>query len=49
MDTKEIARLLGAKGGQKTRELYGTNHYREAQKKGVEARKRRKKLSTDKI
>ena len=33
---------LGRKGGQKTYQLHGADHYREMQKKGVETKRKRK-------
>ena len=36
---------LGKRGGQKTSKLYGPDHYREMQRKGVENRKKKKLAS----
>lgn len=47
MNKSEIAKLLGAAGGSKTAALYGKNHYKEAQKLSVLAKKAKKEnLST---
>ena len=39
---KKIAKQLGSHGGSKTFKLYGSDHYRDLQKKGTEAKKRKK-------
>jgi hypothetical protein len=45
-DYKDIAKMLGRKGGLKTKENLGKNHYRKMAKKSAEVR-RKKSLSPD--
>jgi general stress protein YciG len=42
-DTKEIAKLLGQRGGLKTKQKYGKKHYKEMSKKGLAKRWGKKK------
>ncbi len=39
---KGIASQLGSRGGNKTLQKYGPDHFRELQRKGTEAKKRKK-------
>ncbi|MBV5342533.1 hypothetical protein JZU68_02600 [bacterium] len=39
---RKIAMDLGSRGGTKTLQKYGSDHFRMLQKKGVEAKKRKK-------
>jgi hypothetical protein len=41
--TKDIAKLLGARGGNKTKEKYGTSHYSDIVKKRWAKEKAKKK------
>lgn len=38
MEINEAAQLLGKKGGNTTKKKYGSKHYSEAGKKGMDAR-----------
>jgi len=40
-DTQNIAALLGQRGGQKTKEKYGTDHYKKMAQKSAEARRKK--------
>ena len=42
MDISEIAKTLGKRGGDKTKEKYGTEHFKRLSQKGVEARTKKK-------
>lgn len=42
MEEKITPSDLGRRGGQKTYNLHGSEHYREMQRKGVENRRKRK-------
>ncbi len=39
------AKQLGSRGGKKTAALYGADHYREMQRKGIETKLKRKKIA----
>ena len=45
MNNSDIAKLLGKQGGKTTLKLYGSDHYRNMQKRGVENRNKRKLAS----
>jgi len=42
-ELKNIARALGKRGGLKTSKRYGSDYYRQLQKKSTEAKKNKKK------
>lgn len=44
MDNKEIAKKLGAVGGNITKERYGSEHYREIAKKSHQKRRENKRM-----
>ena len=44
MKIENAAILLGKKGGEKTKEIYGVEHFFEIQKKSVKSRKHNKRL-----
>lgn len=41
-DIKEVIKIIGKRGGEKTKNLYGISHYRKMQIKSVESKKRKK-------
>ena len=47
MDEQQAAKLLGQKGGNTTKQLYGSDHYRKIQLKGAETKRKRKLLQSD--
>jgi hypothetical protein len=44
--TDPLAKELGSRGGKQTLKRYGTDHYRQLQKKSVESRNRNKNLTS---
>jgi len=47
MDYKEVAKQLGSRGGEKTKERHGVEHFKRISKLGAEARAKRKLTQFD--